>query len=163
MPWWEIVLSVTVPLLATAIGWRLRAWFAQRSLEQQRLYDSRSKLYMKVIEPYIQATRKMRTQKEVRELEKLMQSIEYRRAMVELTLIGSDEVVNAVNAFMSYSFQRDDGTDPGHMANFIRLWGRVHLAIRRDLGNSDTRLDEIDMFRHLITDIERLESARDNS
>ena len=82
--------------------------------------------------------------------------------MVELTLIGSDEVVEAVNAFMSYSFQADENSSPEHVATFIKLWGGVHLAIRRDLENSNTRLDEIDMFRHLITDIESLRSAQDN-
>ena len=158
MPWWQIILLALVPLLATTLGWWLRARFAQRSFEQQRLYDFRSKLYMDAIEPYVRVTQKGLSTKETKRVEQQMRSFEYRRAMTELTLIGSDEVVNAVNAFMGYMYQAGDKGVSGDEASFLRLWGAVYLAIRRDLGNPNTRLNEVDMFRHMITDIAKLDS-----
>lgn len=38
----------------------------------------------------------------------------------------------------------------------MRLWGRLILEIRRSLGNKKTKLDDLDMLRAMIKDIDNL-------
>lgn len=161
MQWWEYVIVISVSLISGWFGAWIRMRLAHRKLELQRLYDARSKLYLQVIEPYIRATQKAQSPKEVRQLEQQIRSFEYRKAMTELTLVGSDAVVEAVNEFMGYMYKREqaDVQADTDVIEFLRLWGAVYLAIRRDLGNPYTRLKELDMFRHMITDFSTIEAS----
>jgi hypothetical protein len=43
----------------------------------------------------------------------------------------------------------------------MRLWGQLLLEIRKDVGNKKTGLNELDMLRWLISDIEKLEHTKD--
>ena len=45
--------------------------------------------------------------------------------------------------------------------NYMLLWGRLLLEIRKDVGNKHTKLNELDMLRWLITDIDKLEHTKD--
>jgi len=38
----------------------------------------------------------------------------------------------------------------------MRLWGSLLLEIRKSLGNKNTKLNEIDMLRAMIKDIDNL-------
>ena len=71
-------------------------------------------------------------------------------------MMGSDDVVRALNELMQYSYGVErDGTSP-KPEEMLRYWGRVLLAIRRDLGNKRTKLMDIDMLRGQIRDIDQV-------
>jgi hypothetical protein len=86
---------------------------------------------------------------------KKITSYEYRKTAFDLNLFGSDEVVRAYNALMKHTYEAEatGKQDPKEM---MRLWGRLLLEIRRSLGNKKTKLNEFDMLRAMIKDIDNL-------
>ena len=86
----------------------------------------------------------------------ILQSVEYRRAAFELNFWGSNEVVNAYNDLMQFMYKRDrDGYRTSDTQEMLRLLGTLFLEIRRDVGNSRSKLQPIDMLRSMITDIDQ--------
>jgi len=77
----------------------------------------------------------------------------YRKTAFNLNLFGSDEVVKAYNALMQHTYEAEstEKQDPKEM---MRLWGMLLLEIRKSLGNKKTKLDELDMLRAMIKDID---------
>ena len=90
-----------------------------------------------------------------KEVERKITSKDYRKAIFELGLLGSDSVVRAYNDLMQYFFKLgSDGKQDMHET--IRLWGTFRLEIRKSLGNKRTKLNAFDMLRGEITDIDKL-------
>ena len=58
---------------------------------------------------------------------------------------------------MQYTYKSEDSSekDPKEM---MRLWGVLLLEIRKSLGNRRTKLDEWDMLRGMIKDIDEFVS-----
>jgi len=54
----------------------------------------------------------------------------------------------------TYKAEATGNQDPKEM---IRLWGKLLLEIRKSLGNKKTKLNEFDLLRAMIKDIEELE------
>jgi hypothetical protein len=81
----------------------------------------------------------------------------YKRAVFEMTLFASDEVVRAFGD-ITYA-----GTDPS--VHPMVLWARLLLAIRKSVGNKGNQLTLADMLRPTINDIdaspEMLKALRD--
>jgi len=71
-------------------------------------------------------------------------------------LFGSDDVVKAYNNYFQYLYKYEDKN--GNPIEMIEILGNVILEIRKDLGNSKTALNQFDMLRFLITDIEKFEN-----
>lgn len=53
----------------------------------------------------------------------------------------------------TYEAESTGEQDPKEM---MRLWGSLLLEIRRNLGNKKTKLNEFDMLRAMIKDIDNL-------
>lgn len=155
MTWWQYLLIIALGIVSGWVGAWFRMHLAHRNLELQRLYDARSKMYMEVIDPYIKTFLAAKSAQAQKQLEKQMVSYEYRKAMTELTLLGSDEVVHAVNRFMTVANAMEGGSKD-QQRDLMSAWGDLYLAIRRDLGNRSTQLGPADMLRHSITDIDTL-------
>lgn len=80
-----------------------------------------------------------------------------KKTAFDLNLFGSDEVVLAYNNFMKLIYPYESETTEKREPKMILLWGKLLLEIRKSLGNKKTKLDELDMLRAMITDIDRLE------
>ena len=65
--------------------------------------------------------------------------------------MGDDNVVKAWNELLQYMYKNPESSET---KSLLRLMGRVVLEIRRSLGNKNTQLDEMDMFRWYIKDLE---------
>jgi hypothetical protein len=82
-----------------------------------------------------------------------------RRAVFELTLYASDDVVR------TFGDMTNSQTDPS--SNPMVLWSRLLLAIRKSVGNKGTQLSLVDMLRPMINDLdaspELLKALRDRS
>ena len=76
--------------------------------------------------------------------------------MFELNLMGSDDVVRAMNAFMQHTFH--SGNDSKGM---ITKWSELLLAIRKDLGNKRTNIEPMGMLRNQIKDIDKYMGSRE--
>ncbi len=150
--WWTIPIAFSPPLLAVIVGW----WLSSRQEALRRateaLQADRRQIYMACISPTIRLWAGTKNPQENKKALAEITSFEYRRTLSELTLIGSDDVVQALNTYMQYLYRHPTDAEP---LKILTLWGEVLLAIRRDLGNKGTKLETADMFKNLITDIDR--------
>lgn len=153
MDWLYPVLVVVGGILT----WVVRSRFEEFREVERKLRDERRKIYSEILEPYVKLFAGIsRGDGGANKITKQITSDEYRKAIFELGLIGSDEVVRAYNDLMQYFFKLGT-TGTQDMRVTVRLWGKLRLEIRKSLGNKKTKLNEIDMLRGEITDIDKLE------
>lgn len=155
MNWFEILL---VPIAGGVVGfgvWYFQSRIEQLRSEQARLHDERRALYSAILDPYVRILTAMKAGKNVDNVVKHITSYGYRKIGFEFGLIAPDDVVKAYNSMMQFFFLAEGagGIQPKDM---LRHWGGFLLAIRRNLGNQKTTLDEKDMLRSWITDIDTL-------
>lgn len=137
----------------------LFTWIVKNQLEQlraaqERLAGERRKLYTDLLLPYFRIFGSGKNGPDLKELEAHITSLDYRRTSFEVVLIGSDEVVSAYNDLMQYFYHGQPGGGAAYES--IRLYGVLLLAIRKSLGNSTTKLDEWDMLRHMVNDLDKV-------
>lgn len=154
MEWWEILLSI----LVVAIGGGgifniiIKSRLDELHKVEERLSTERRKVYTDILAPYVKLFAGIaRKDQKMNEIIKQITSDDYRKAIFELGLVGSDKVVYAYNDLMQYSYTGKQDT-----YEFARLWGKLRLEIRKSLGNKKTKLTEFDMLRGEITDINKL-------
>ena len=148
----EVFLALWTVLGAGLVGlatWYVRIRRESSERERERLSDERRQIYLKILEPTIRLFAGIKDPEEMEKAMQQMSSYEHRRALFELNLMGSDDVVGALNDFMQYIYR--GGTNSREL---MAYWGRLLLSIRRDLGNRGTILSEVDMLRSQVTDID---------
>ena len=143
------------------IGVGIVVWFLTSRVEairreKEKLHDDRRKIYMQILDPFIRVFAGIKNPSETNKALKQIVSYENRRAFFELNLLGSDDVVRAVNDYMQFVYKQGADSGQDNSNDIITYWGGLLLAIRRDLGNKRTKLTEADMLRALITDIDRV-------
>ena len=160
MDWWEIVLSV---LIMAVGGGGIFSLIIKSRLEElraieERLSLERRKVYAEILDPYIELFASLTLENggssKSPEITRTITSKEYRKAIFELGLLGSDDVIRAYNTLMQHSFKSSD-PDKQDPFETMRLFGILRLEIRRSLGNKKTKLNELDMLRGEITDIDK--------
>ena len=154
MDWLQVLGPPLLMVLGGLITWYTKSRVEELRAVEQRLLEERRKIYGQMLEPYIRLFSDLRGAGSTQAI-KSISSYEYRKTAFDLSLIGSDEVVRAYNALMkeAYKAEADLGQNPKEM---VRLWGRLLLEIRKSLGNKKTRLDEFDMLRGMVKDIDKL-------
>ena len=155
-----IVEIIVVPILLLLAGGAF-SWFIKSRTEelreiQTKLREDRRIIYDRIIEPYIKLFGDLKGKGPGEAIKKIT-SYDYKKSVFELSLFGSDEVVLAYNNLMQHSYKAE-ATGNQNPKEMMRLFGKLLLEIRKSHGNKRTRLDEIDMFRAIIKDIEKLEN-----
>ena len=143
---WSVVGAGIVGLIA----WHIRFRHESNQRENERVYDERRKIYIQILEPTIRIFANTKNPSAMKEIIEQVTSFKHRRAMFELNLMGSDEVVRAMNAFMQNAFH-----STGDSMDLIAKWSGLLLAIRKDLGNKGTSIKPVEMLRSQITDIDK--------
>ncbi len=141
-------------VLGGIITWFLKTRVEELRATEKRLIDERRKIYSQILDPYIRLFADLKGQGPAEAIKKIT-SYDYRKTAFELNLIGSDEVVRAYNNMMknTYETEANGKSNPKEM---MRLWGTLLLEIRKSLGNKKTKLNEFDMLRAMIKDIDSL-------
>ena len=150
----EVFLAIWTVLGAGLVGlasWYVRIRHESSERERERLYNERRQIYLKNLEPIIRLFAGIKNPEETEKAMQQIGSYAHREALFELNLMGSDDVVRALNDFMQYLYRGD--LDSRELMDY---WGRLLLSIRRDLGNRRTGLTEVDMLRSQITDVDSL-------
>lgn len=148
-------------LVGGFISWAIRSKIDEAREDRARLISERRQTYLEVLEPFITLLSKKTMNNPAAQKRVIddVQSAKYQRNRSELTFFGSDEVVRAYNDMMQFTFHMDpDSEDRGR--EMMGNWGRLLLAVRRDLGNPETKLDEWDMLSGLITDVDEFRRKR---
>ena len=155
MNWIELAVIPIVGGGLGILGWYLRSSVEAIRREKEKLQDERRKIYMQVLEPYIRIFAGIKNPSETQKALSQVTSFEYRNVSFELNLIGSDNVVRALNELMQHIYRMERDSASATPVELLTHWGRVLIAIRRDLGNNKTKLTEADMLRAQIKDIDK--------
>ena len=158
-----VVLAAVVAAWVGASNRRALAQSERRANIDAQLSDKRQKLYAEVLEPFIIAISpdilwntdpKNKGKDKQQLLEEAMLNMRYRQAMFQLTFIGTDEVVEALNDLMQHFFRpaADPQQQADHAAKLVKLLAKFLLAIRKGAGNDATKLDKWAMLEPFITD-----------
>jgi len=153
------VLPTILLLLAGAVGWFFKRRYEELQELEGRLREERRRIYWDLLEPYVRLFAGIKTndKQAEKDVQQTILSFDYRKTGFEVDLIGSDEVINAWNTMMQQVYRADETgvQDP----NAIMLYfGKVLLAIRKDLGNKKTKLNEVDMLKAMMKDIDKLKT-----
>lgn len=153
MNWLQVLGPSLLMVLGGIITWLLKSRVEELRTTEERLREERRKIYSQILDPYIRLFAD-KEQGPAQAIGKIT-SYEYRKTAFDLNLFGSDEVVRAYNALMKHTYEAESTgkRDPKEM---IRLWGGLLLEIRKSLGNKKTELNELDMLRAMIKDIDNL-------
>lgn len=147
------------PALLMVLGGIL-TWFIKAKIEElraieEKLREERRNIYAQILDPYIHLFADLKGKGPDEALKKIT-SYDYRKTAFDLNLFGSDEVVLAYNDLMKHTYE-SEATEKREPNKLMLLWGKLLLEIRKSLGNKKTKLDELDMLRAMIKDIDRLE------
>jgi len=154
MDWLTALGPSLLVVIGGIISWLLKARTEELRATEEKLRSERRKIYSEILEPYIRMFVDLKGKGPDQALKKMM-SFDYRKTAFELNLFGSDEVVRAYNALMQYAYQAE-ASGSRNPRDFVLLWGHLLLEIRKSLGNERTKLNEADMLRGMITDIDEL-------
>ncbi|MFA5877596.1 MAG: hypothetical protein WC880_04530 [Candidatus Paceibacterota bacterium] len=106
--------------------------------------------YVQILEPFFGLFSS--TSRETEQAVKQLTSSKYRKTAFELNLFGADDVVKAYNNMFQYAYKMENNNPD--IKKTMWLWGHLLLEIRRNVGNRDTSLNEYDMLRAMIKDID---------
>ncbi len=156
MNWTELAVLPFVGGGLGFLGWYLRSSIETIRREKERLQDERRTIYMQVLEPYIRIFAGINNQSETQMAISQITSFDYRQVSLELNLMGSDDVVRALNELMQHIYRMEGSRGSASAKQMMVYWGKVLLAIRRDLGNKKTKLVAADMLKAQIKDIDQI-------
>lgn len=155
--WIQIISPPLLMVVGGIITWVIKSKIEELHAIEEKLREDRRKIYAQILEPYIRLFSDLKSQKKertTREVTKKITSYEYRKTAFDLNLFGSDEVIRAYNELMQHTYKAES-TGKRNSKEMMRLWGKFLLEIRKSLGNKKTELNEIDMLRSMITDIDQ--------
>lgn len=153
--WLQVVAPPLLMVIGGIIAWFIKSRTEELRATEERLRQERVKIYTEILAPYIEILSDP-TGSQSRVLNRIT-SLDYKKKGFQLALLGPDEVVRAWSDFLQYIYTRKhDQYEPKEL---LRLIGRMLLEIRRSLGNKNTKLTELDMFRWLIKDIQTIEQS----
>jgi len=155
MEWLQILGPTLLLVLGGIITWFIKSKIEELRAIEEKLREERRSIYAQILDPYIRLFADLRG-RGPDEAFKRITSYDYRKTAFDLNLFGSDEVVRAYNNLMKHAYEAEatGNQDPRKM---MSLWGKLLLEIRKSLGNKKTKLNEFDMLRAMIKDIEKLE------
>ena len=153
---WLKILGPT--LLIITGGGGIVTWIIQNRIQklqklQEKLRDERIEKYNEIVKPIILIYSKFGGGQD--KAVKLLQSYDYRKSSFELNFWGSDRVINAFNEMMQFTYRQErEGKIEDSNRILLTLLGKFLLEIRKDIGNSKTKLKSVDMLRSMISDID---------
>ena len=154
MNWLDSLGSPILMIIGGIITWFIKARVEELKAIEEKLRIERRKIYDEILDPFIRLFVDLKGEGAQKAI-KIMTSYEYRKSAFTFYLIGSDGVISANNKLMQYIYQTES-TGKINNKKMLKLWGRLLLEIRKSLGNKRTKLDELDMLRAMIKDIDEL-------
>jgi len=152
MNWLQVLGPSLLMVLGGIITWFIKSRVEELRATKEKLQEERRKIYGQILDPYIRLFADLKGQGPAQAIKKIT-SYDYRRTAFDLNLFGSDEVIRAYNALMKHTYEAES-TGKQDPKGMMRLWGSLLLEIRKSLGNKKTKLNEIDMLRAMIKDID---------
>ena len=158
-----ILIAILSPVLLTIGG--IISWVIKTKKEESLNSEAKSRefkieTYKILLEPFIAALTTTISEKvKQREMNK-MTSLEYKKAVFDLTTFGSDRAIQVFNKIMHTFFHADiykgDNGEytSGYGNRLIALLSEFLLQIRKDLYSKKTKLKRSEMLEFMVTDME---------
>lgn len=150
-----LVIGLGSPILlgiGGLISWLLKTRKEELQAIEERALEKRIATYNQILHPLIVLLTNNVDQKIKDKSVAEIGSIEYRKAAFNLITFGSDQMVKSYNAMMQSFYKGEAETNPKatleKFSNFI-------LSIRKDVNNKNTKLNNWDMLKFMITDIDK--------
>ena len=150
------LIQLVLPAIVGFGGWYFRSIFESIRQERERLHESRRKIYLDLLEPFIAILATVDDPVKKEEALSRVTSVKYKHTIYELGLLGSDEVNVSLGEFMQYFYKTERRGEEPEAQKIMLLWGDLLLSIRRDLGSKGTKLTSKDMLRPQIKDIDEV-------
>ena len=161
MTFWLQVFGPLVMVLGGIIGWIIRSKIEESRTIRVKLNEERRKTYSEILGPFIRSFADLKGKGPNQAINEF-KSYDYKKKVFDLNLFGSDKVIRAYNNLMQYAYKLEaGGSQKPQPKEMLHLWGTLLLEIRKSLGNKKTKLNEFDMLRGMISDIEKLEYTKD--
>jgi len=158
MNWLQILGPSLLIILGGIVSWFIKSRIEELQATREALNEERRKIYKELLEPYIKifVGIKNKNGSEEQTIQQIT-SYDYRKTAFDLNLFGSDNVIRAYNNLLQYVYKFEaGGNQKPQSKEMMCLWGKLLLEIRKSLGNKKTKLDEFDMLRGMIKDIDKL-------
>lgn len=131
----------------------------QNALAQIRMetYDARRESYLQLLEPFMEA---LSNPKDVAGKDQQDLKATMVRVNIDLHLFGSDESCKILEEWRSLGLKgQSENPEIQKKRNTAMLifYSRLILSIRRDLGQQDTKIDELGILRSFLTDLDQNE------
>ncbi len=159
-----LIIAVLSPILLTIGG--IISWIIKSKKEDILNSEAKSRefkieTYKTLLEPFIATLTFTLTEKvKQKEINKLT-TLEYKKAVFDLTTFGSDKAIQIFNKIMQTFFHSDiykdeDGEYSSDYGNrLLALLSELLLQIRKDLYTKKTKLKRSEMLEFMITDMEQ--------
>lgn len=170
-------------ILLSGIGWIIQHQIqkAQKTEDELRqraqmleeeLRDDRVQIYSEILEPFIILFTKdeaftkdkaFRGKDKLQIAQEKILSLSYKQAAFRLSLFADDSVVRAYNNLMQFFYNSDatSATVPESKSDLkayqmLDLFGGLLLEIRKSVGNSSSKLENLEMLEWMINDIRKI-------
>ena len=159
-----LIIAIFTPILLTIggiISWILKAKREESLNTEAKSREYKIETYKLLLEPFI-ATFTFTLSEKVKQKEvNKLTTLEYKKAVFDLTTFGSDEAIKIFNKIMQTFFHSDKYKDengeytPEYGNRLIALISEFLLQIRKDLYSKKTKLKRSEMLEFMITDMEK--------
>lgn len=129
-------------ILAGGIGFIVSKIYESIKENKQRAYEKKREIYYKLIKPYREILFPASIKKKDLTNEQIREAVE---AAFDNILYASDEVVKAYGTFRNLSYNGEINPE-----KLIKQFAILLKAMRKDLGNQFSTLDEIDILKMFI-------------
>ncbi|MCK4357696.1 MAG: hypothetical protein KAW92_02950 [Candidatus Cloacimonetes bacterium] len=147
----DIIIPPILIIVGGIITWLVKKKTEELKAVEERLREEKRKIYTQLLDPYIEL---LSGQDQIKAIKKVT-SYEYKKNAFYLCLYGSDKVISAYNSLMKFAYESDFDNSNYDAEKMFNLFGHFILEIRKDLGYKKSKLDEIDMLRGIIKDIDK--------
>ncbi|MEX1255834.1 MAG: hypothetical protein WEE64_16005 [Dehalococcoidia bacterium] len=154
MGWIAIVVSPLFLLIGGIIGAWINNRFQEAREAEARLSGDIRRVYGELMKPYYHVFSSPQGAG-ADEAIRIMSAPEYKATAFDFMMVAPDNAARAYNELQQYIYRMGgDSVEQGRKV--LLLWGQLLLEIRKSLGHKDTQLENVDMLRSLIKDIETL-------
>lgn len=147
-------IAVVGPILGGFIVWWVQSRIEASRREAEHLRSERIKLYIDLFEPFMAVFSGPEIGGQQAAVARIL-TPEFRDLMYRVMVMGSDDVVRAINAMWGRFYANNpEGVSEKEALLSMQAIAEALLAIRRELGDSKTKLIWQDMLRARIKDLD---------
>jgi hypothetical protein len=129
-------------VLAGGLGFIVSKFYETVKENKQRTYDKKREVYYKLIKPFRETLTPSKNKKQELSQEQIKDAVE---AAFDNILYASDDVVRAYGTFRNLSANGDQLPE-----TVLKQLAILLKAMRKDLGNQYSTLDEVDILKMFI-------------